>query len=355
MPHEANPATLRDHAMISRTLTRTPLQHNSASRVSNIGDQTHEAAAQSRMRNQASKISASAVKGLGQRVMGGDYVYFHSMELDSVLVVHGEGREAELYLLPLSGKQTDPGAKGIFMLQRSKVAGGGEQFGRLAEDEILMWHCASGMYLTWGGDGAALQASKHYLGEDGGAGASAVLLQTIDRTSGVASSKPGVLTYGEKLWLSNSCWTGARLYLSRGDNTVSRGGVELVPTKGVRVPLVGDAFEIRRADSWLARSVIRARRFAASLQSIAGSFAACEKFYCESFLFSLSPTPSTTLSILSSLSLSPSLFIPLFPTSLSSLRVKGEALQVAICFTSKYCFSSLIFPRVFCFHMSSLP
>ncbi len=59
-------------------------------------------------------------------VRGGDVVSFYNSDGTSILVVHGDGGRAVVGMMPLKDKQTDPGAKGLFMVLRASVQDAGD-------------------------------------------------------------------------------------------------------------------------------------------------------------------------------------------------------------------------------------
>ncbi len=50
---------------------------------------------------------------------------FHSADGNSILVVHDDGRNTLVGMMPLKEKQKDPGAKGLFMVLRAAVEDAG--------------------------------------------------------------------------------------------------------------------------------------------------------------------------------------------------------------------------------------
>ena len=66
------------------------------------------------------------------------------------------------FFMPLHGRQQDPGAKSLFLVQRVEALHGGE--GLNARDVFLLQHIVSGLYLSWEGHGTQLSATSDYAG-----------------------------------------------------------------------------------------------------------------------------------------------------------------------------------------------
>jgi len=134
-------------------------------------------------REDASAGVHSSAKGLcdveaaspQRRILGTDIVQVYHPEGDAMLVVevptratadlsdfHKPPDRGVAFFMPLHGRQQDPGAKSLFLVQHVEVRHGGEGVG--PRDVFLLQHVVTGLYLCWEGSGTQLSATSDYSG-----------------------------------------------------------------------------------------------------------------------------------------------------------------------------------------------
>ena len=109
------------------------------------------------------------------RIVGTEIVQLYHREDDAVLVVetpsqgggdltdHQKPAERGLaFFMPLHGKQQDPGAKSLFLVQHVQIEHGGEEVG--PRNTVLLQNVVTGLYLCWEGGGEQLTATYDYAG-----------------------------------------------------------------------------------------------------------------------------------------------------------------------------------------------
>lgn len=162
------------------------------------------------------------------------------------------------------------------MLQRRSPGGAGEVLGRQSDDSIVLRHIVTGKFLTWRPDGdrarspyvvedpiQALGATDNYMEEGCG-----TFLQAGDTTVGGAAIGAGPLEYGMHVWLTSGGWGSGRRYAVLGEGAVTRSLDVQQASSGTRGDIT-DLVEVRRADGWLSRAVLRDSRRARGLGGVA--------------------------------------------------------------------------------------
>jgi hypothetical protein len=164
----------------------------------------------------------------------------------------------------------------MFMLQRRSPAGAGDVLGRQSDDCVVLRHIVTGKYLTWRIDPdrprspyvvedpiQMLGATDNYMEQGCG-----TYLQAGDTTVGGAALGNGPLEYGTPVWLTSDGWGSGRRFAVVGEGAVTK-SLDVQQAASGPVGDITDLVEIRRADGWLSRAVLRASRRAGGLGGVA--------------------------------------------------------------------------------------